>query len=1118
MESVLSSRTPSLTPSRSPTPMQPVQPDHFYGSDIQLPLSPQSNGKTWLDPADDPLAQRGIPVFKPTMAEFRDFEGYMKAIECWGMRSGIVKVIPPQEWRDSLPPVEPQLANVEIKNPIEQNMLGGGGLFRQTNVGRRKMMTVKEWFEYCSKDEYRAPGVEEIGPYSAHRTTRTSGRTTRRGRTAKAEPQEPVVKDEPMDDSASALLSPPRSTRNLSTPAVADEEVAILDNPPPEFSPPSAETKKKARARRAAKNKEAKDAEHAAKMAANAEFVKSFSAHKDWLPPKTSPESYTPEFCRELERHYWRNLGLGKPAWYGADTAGSLFTDQTTSWNVAHLPSLLTRLLPASSKGLPGVNTPYLYFGMWRATFAWHVEDMDLFSINYIHFGAGKHWYAIPQGRASALEQTMKGFFPKDISQCPQFLRHKSYLASPKTLAGALCKPNTLVQHAGEFVITYPRGYHAGFNLGFNCAESVNFALDSWVDLARKAQVCKCVGDSVSINIDELLREREEERIEAAFIRHDQKNSKENVRPRVSGSAPRKRKPDGEGGPPKKKKKVTVKDEQLEVAAVPKPKITVKLKLGPKPEEDSFPCCLCVSSSTSDLLRVHDLPLHAKDARSNHPWMAHEHCASVVPETWVDEIEVGEPREDGTRATERVVFGVDGIVKDRWNLKCSACTKPRAKAHGAPIQCTKGKCSKAFHVSCARHGSAQGIIFSVLREVEKEVVLLGETVMDAPPTELVSAPSTEGASETHSSTVPSEPASSPRVLKVIKKTEVQVLCSQHNPARLEAKKSAKQDKMKNHLLALDPMTRIKIRVSAGVFEVSLIRVISETGSVEVLWDKGVKREFKWSSVILGNTPEGVPVGQMPKDPAPENLFTPRHATLAPAPSISLTEPIMPTAAQWDALFSYQRQKNLALWPTTSLQQGTQMIWPSQAQLQAAMAALSKMEQSPPSGAPSSPAVTTQPEHFRPPTQIPPLPPTQVPSGLPSAFPIGVPGQPYVGYPATAYQALTGTNGDCQSYGPPAAGAVVPRSQYPNGQITWQQPYAGPPQKHGFRTGCTTPAPLDPPSRASSTIPGSMATGASSYPSLTPSASGAVMPSTGTLSYSQLASMAAVTSNSPHNQP
>jgi hypothetical protein len=93
------SRTPSLTPSRSPSPAPPVQPDHFYGAeDITLPPSPDSDGKTWLDPEDDPLAHRGIPVFKPAMAEFEDFEGYVTKLECWGSKSGIVKVIPPKEW------------------------------------------------------------------------------------------------------------------------------------------------------------------------------------------------------------------------------------------------------------------------------------------------------------------------------------------------------------------------------------------------------------------------------------------------------------------------------------------------------------------------------------------------------------------------------------------------------------------------------------------------------------------------------------------------------------------------------------------------------------------------------------------------------------------------------------------------------------------------------------------------------------------------------------------------------------------------------------------------------------------------------------------------------------
>lgn len=97
------SRLPSLTPDRSASPPLPIaQPDHFFGSENpQAPPSPNSDRRAWLNPDDDPLAHRGIPVFKPTMEEFRDFEEYMNRVECWGMRSGIVKVIPPKEWYET---------------------------------------------------------------------------------------------------------------------------------------------------------------------------------------------------------------------------------------------------------------------------------------------------------------------------------------------------------------------------------------------------------------------------------------------------------------------------------------------------------------------------------------------------------------------------------------------------------------------------------------------------------------------------------------------------------------------------------------------------------------------------------------------------------------------------------------------------------------------------------------------------------------------------------------------------------------------------------------------------------------------------------------------------------
>lgn len=42
-------------------------------------------------------------------------------------------------------------------------------------------------------------------------------------------------------------------------------------------------------------------------------------------------------------------------------------------------------------------------------------------------------------------------------------------------------------QHAGQFVITLPQAYHAGFSHGFNTAEAVNFVLSEWLPYAKLA-------------------------------------------------------------------------------------------------------------------------------------------------------------------------------------------------------------------------------------------------------------------------------------------------------------------------------------------------------------------------------------------------------------------------------------------------------------------------------------------------------------------------------------------------------------------------------------------------------------------------------------------------------
>ena len=46
------------------------------------------------------------------------------------------------------------------------------------------------------------------------------------------------------------------------------------------------------------------------------------------------------------------------------------------------------------------------------------------------------------------------------------------------------------VQEAGEFVITFPKSFHGGYNHGLNCAEAVNFATPDWFLEGFEAEVC----------------------------------------------------------------------------------------------------------------------------------------------------------------------------------------------------------------------------------------------------------------------------------------------------------------------------------------------------------------------------------------------------------------------------------------------------------------------------------------------------------------------------------------------------------------------------------------------------------------------------------------------------
>ncbi|XP_023619644.1 lysine-specific demethylase 4C isoform X1 [Myotis lucifugus] len=234
---------------------------------------------------------------------------------------------------------------------------------------------------------------------------------------------------------------------------------------------------------------------------------------KEFRQLANSGKYCTPRYLdyEDLERKYWKNLTFVAPI-YGADINGSIYDEGVAEWNIARLNTILDVVEEECGISIEGVNTPYLYFGMWKTTFAWHTEDMDLYSINYLHFGEPKSWYAIPPEHGKRLERLAQGFFPSSFQGCDAFLRHKMTLISPSVLKKYGIPFDKITQEAGEFMITFPYGYHAGFNHGFNCAESTNFATVRWIDYGKVAKLCTCRNDMVKISMDIFVKKFQPDR------------------------------------------------------------------------------------------------------------------------------------------------------------------------------------------------------------------------------------------------------------------------------------------------------------------------------------------------------------------------------------------------------------------------------------------------------------------------------------------------------------------------------------------------------------------------------------------------------------------------------
>ncbi|KAH6777584.1 transcription factor jumonji domain-containing protein [Perilla frutescens var. frutescens] len=150
-------------------------------------------------------------------------------------------------------------------------------------------------------------------------------------------------------------------------------------------------------------------------------------------------------------------------------------------WNLNNLPRLQGSMLRTVHQNIAGVMVPWLYLGMIFSAFCWHFEDHCFYSMNYHHWGEPKCWYSVPGNEAHAFEKVMRSSLPDLFEAQPDLLFQLVTMLNPSVLQEKGVPVILFWQEPGNFVITFPRSYHGGFNLGLNCAEAVNFAPADWL-------------------------------------------------------------------------------------------------------------------------------------------------------------------------------------------------------------------------------------------------------------------------------------------------------------------------------------------------------------------------------------------------------------------------------------------------------------------------------------------------------------------------------------------------------------------------------------------------------------------------------------------------------------
>lgn len=456
---------------------------------------------------DIPKWLQGLPLapeFRPTDTEFADPIAYISKIEKEASAFGICKVIPPlpkpskkyvvQNLNKSLSKCPDLGRNVNVGNPGN----GGEGGDGDGDVEVKAVFTTRHQ-ELGNGSKKVKPGAGKVQGVGAQKQVWQSGELYT------LEQFEAKSKQFSRSLLGSAKDVSPLVTEAMFWKAATEKPIYIEyanDVPGSGFAEPEGSFRYFHRQRRRRK-RGAFDRNHRGDSVSRDDQVDTVNSNSD---DAGSYQKNSPNLCSDGSKDS-NSLPSNQPTLPnrrrssndGAEAEGTSGWKLSNSpWNlqvIARSPGSLTRFMPDD---IPGVTSPMVYVGMLFSWFAWHVEDHELHSLNFLHMGSAKTWYAVPGDYAFQFEEVIRRHaYGESTDRLAALTRlgEKTTLLSPEVVVASGIPCCRLVQNPGEFVVTFPRSYHVGFSHGFSCGEAANFGTPQWLAIAKEAAVRRAAMD-----------------------------------------------------------------------------------------------------------------------------------------------------------------------------------------------------------------------------------------------------------------------------------------------------------------------------------------------------------------------------------------------------------------------------------------------------------------------------------------------------------------------------------------------------------------------------------------------------------------------------------------------